>query len=109
MFAISLYLTILVIIHWPLDLPQGHLLGSGSLRRGGVLVEPGWMALIEWGMWGENWRSWSGHGIHRLREVVGVEAPEASGPDCTGGTVPHASPSNVRGEGVELGAGDRGG
>jgi hypothetical protein len=49
-----LYLTILVIIHWSLDLPKGHLQGSGSLRRRGVLTETGWMLLIEWGMWGEN-------------------------------------------------------
>jgi hypothetical protein len=37
----SLYLTILVIIHWVLDLPQGHLQGCGGLRRGGVLTETG--------------------------------------------------------------------
>jgi hypothetical protein len=45
-----LYLTILVIIHWGLDLPQGHLQGGGSLSREGVLMETGWMPLIEWGM-----------------------------------------------------------
>jgi hypothetical protein len=35
----SLYLAFLVIIHGPLGFPQGHLQGSGSLRRGGVLTE----------------------------------------------------------------------
>jgi hypothetical protein len=45
----------------------------------------------------------------RLREVRGVEAPEASGPDFTGVTVPGASSSNVEGEGAELGASGRGG
>jgi hypothetical protein len=51
----SLCLTVLVIIHWALDLPQGHLQGSGSLRREGVIAEmTGWMSPIEWGMWGEN-------------------------------------------------------
>jgi hypothetical protein len=53
-------LTILVITHWALDLPQGHLQGSGSLRRGGVLAETGWMPPIEWGMW-------SGHGVPRIQ------------------------------------------
>jgi hypothetical protein len=33
----SLYLTILVIIQWSMDLLQGHLQGGGSLRRGGDL------------------------------------------------------------------------
>jgi hypothetical protein len=37
----SLYLTILVIIHWMLDLPQGHLQGVGGLRRGGDLMGTG--------------------------------------------------------------------
>jgi hypothetical protein len=44
-----------------------------------------------------------------LREVKGVEAPGASGPEFMGVTAPQASPSNVRSEGVELGAGDTGG
>jgi hypothetical protein len=44
-----------------------------------------------------------------LSEVRAVEAPEASRPDFTGVTVPRASPSNVEGEGVELGTGGRGG
>jgi hypothetical protein len=43
-----------------------------------------------------------------LREVRGVEAPGASRPDFTGLIVPQAFPSNVKGEGVELGAGGRG-
>jgi hypothetical protein len=28
-------------------------------------METGWMPLIEWGMWDENWQTQSGHGIHR--------------------------------------------
>jgi hypothetical protein len=40
----SLYLTILVIIHWALNLPQEHLQGC---RREGVLAETGWMPPIE--------------------------------------------------------------
>jgi hypothetical protein len=46
----SLYLTILAIIYWALDLPQGYLQGGGSLRRRGVLTETGWVPPIEWGM-----------------------------------------------------------
>jgi hypothetical protein len=89
--------------------PSGHLQGGGSLRRGGVLVETGWMSLIEWG-----------HGVITgglrvgmrsigLREVRGVQVPEASGPDFTGATVAQASPSDIEGEGAELGASGRGG
>jgi hypothetical protein len=37
----SLYLAFLVIIHGALGFPQGHLQGSRSLRRGGVLTETG--------------------------------------------------------------------
>jgi hypothetical protein len=44
-----------------------------------------------------------------LREVRGVEAPEASKPDFTGMTVLQVFPSNVRGKGAELGVGGRGG
>jgi hypothetical protein len=51
----SLYLTILVIIHGTLDLPQGTLQSNRSLRRGGVLMEISQMILIEWGMWSEYW------------------------------------------------------
>jgi hypothetical protein len=43
----SLYLTILVMIHWSLGLPQKHLQGGGGLRRGEILTETGWMPLIE--------------------------------------------------------------
>jgi hypothetical protein len=39
-------------------------------------------------------------GYVRPREVMGVEVPEASGPDFTG----VMSPSDVKGEGTELGA-----
>jgi hypothetical protein len=35
----SLYLAFLVIIHVSLHFPQGHLQGSSSLRREGVLTE----------------------------------------------------------------------
>jgi hypothetical protein len=37
-----------------------------------------------------------------LREIRGVEAPEASRPDFTGVTVPQPSTSDVKGQGVEL-------
>jgi hypothetical protein len=37
--SFSPYLAFLVIIHRALDSPQGHLQGSGSLRRGGILTE----------------------------------------------------------------------
>jgi hypothetical protein len=50
-----------------------------------------------------------GTGSIGLRDVRRVEAPEASGPEFIGVTVPHASPSDVRGRGVELGAGGRDG
>jgi hypothetical protein len=43
----SLNLTIWVITHWALGFPQGHLQGSGSQRRGGVLTETGQMPPIE--------------------------------------------------------------
>jgi hypothetical protein len=36
-----LYLAFLVIIHWSLGFHQGYLQGSGSLKRGGVLMETG--------------------------------------------------------------------
>jgi hypothetical protein len=36
-----LYLAFLVIIHGALGFPRGHLQGSRSLRRGGVLTETG--------------------------------------------------------------------
>jgi hypothetical protein len=42
-------------------------------------------------------------------EVREVKAHEVSEPDFTGVTVPHASSSNVKGEGTELGVGDRDG
>jgi hypothetical protein len=45
-----LYLTILVLIYWTLDLLQGHLQCCGSLRISGVLVETGYMPPVEWGM-----------------------------------------------------------
>jgi hypothetical protein len=61
----SLYLTVLVIIYWVSGFPQGHLQSSGSLRRKGVLAGTGSVPPIEWGMWGENWRTWSGFGVHR--------------------------------------------
>jgi hypothetical protein len=61
-----LYLTIRVIISWALGLPQGHLHGGGSLRTGGVLTETS-IQLIEWGMWGENWGTQSGYGVHRIQ------------------------------------------
>jgi hypothetical protein len=67
------------------------------------------MPLIEWGMWSENWQTQSGHGVHRTREVKGVEAPGASRPNFTGVTVPWASPSDTKGKGVELSAGGKGG
>jgi hypothetical protein len=51
----SFYLAFLVIIHRALDFPQGHVKGSWSLRRGGVLMEISQMILIEWGMWSEYW------------------------------------------------------
>jgi hypothetical protein len=44
-----------LMIEWALYLCQGHLQGSGNLKRGGVLAETGWMPLIEWGLRGENW------------------------------------------------------
>jgi hypothetical protein len=50
-----------------------------------------------------------GMGSIGLREVKGVEAPVASGPDLTGVTVPRVSQCNVGGEGAELGASYRGG
>jgi hypothetical protein len=62
--SFSLYLTILVIKHWNLGFPQGHLQGSASLKRG-VLMETGWMPPIEWETWSENWWTQSGHRVHR--------------------------------------------
>jgi hypothetical protein len=57
--------------------------------------------------------STGGLGVHidsiELWEVRRVKAPETSKPDFTDVTVPQASPSSVRGEGAELGTGDRGG
>jgi hypothetical protein len=44
-----------------------------------------------------------------LRVVRIVEAPEASEPHFASVTIPQASPSNVRGGSVELGASVRGG
>jgi hypothetical protein len=101
----SLYLTVLIIIHWALELSQGHLHGGGSLRRGGVHVETCWMPLIEWGIWSENWWTQSGHGVHRIWE--GFEAPWDSGPHFMGVTIPWASPSNVEGKGAEMGTSGR--
>jgi hypothetical protein len=43
------------------------------------------------------------------REVGGVKIPKASGSGFKGVFVPWVSPSDVEGEGVELGAGGRGG
>jgi hypothetical protein len=63
----SLCLAFLVQTQEALGLPQGHLQGSGSVRGGGFLVETRWMPLIEWEMWGENWWTWSGHGVHRTQ------------------------------------------
>jgi hypothetical protein len=50
-----------------------------------------------------------GMGSIGLREVRGVEAPDASRPDFTGTTVPQDSPSGVKSEGAKLGASGRGG
>jgi hypothetical protein len=63
----SLYLTILVIIHLVLDLPQGQLQGDGSLRRGGILTGTGYMSLAEQRMWGEHWQTQSGYRIHKTQ------------------------------------------
>jgi hypothetical protein len=49
-----------------------------------------------------------GMGSIALKEVRGVETPEAYGPDFTSMTVPRASQSNVKGDDVELVAGARG-
>jgi hypothetical protein len=68
-----------------------------------------WLNAIEWGMCSENWWTQNGYEVHRIEEVRGVEAPEASGPDFTGVTVRGASLSNIEGEGAELGASGRGG
>jgi hypothetical protein len=65
--APSLYLTIWVIIHWALGFPQGYLQGSGSLRRGAVLMETGQMPLIEWRLWSKNWQTWSGCEVQRIQ------------------------------------------
>jgi hypothetical protein len=67
MSILLLLFTVLVVIHLDIDLPQGHLQGGGSLRRRGVLMETIWMPPIEWGMWGENWMTCSGHGVHRTQ------------------------------------------
>jgi hypothetical protein len=72
-------------------------------------METGWMHPTEWRMWGENRRLRAEMRSTGLREVRGDEAPEASGPDFTDVTVPLVSPSNVKGEGVELGASGSGG
>jgi hypothetical protein len=37
--SFSLYMAFLIIIHGALGFPQGHLQGSRSLRRGGVLTK----------------------------------------------------------------------
>jgi hypothetical protein len=70
------------------------------LRRGGVLAETDWRPPIEWVRTGV---LRVGMGSIGLREVRGLEAPEASGPDFTGVTVPQASSPNVKGKGAELG------
>jgi hypothetical protein len=62
-----LYVAFLVIIHWVLGFPEEHLQGSGSLRRGGVLTETGSMSPVEWGIWSENQKSESRHGVCRTR------------------------------------------
>jgi hypothetical protein len=49
-----------------------------------------------------------GMGSIGLREVRGVEAPDASKPDFTVMTVPQVSPSDIGGGGVERGTGGRG-
>jgi hypothetical protein len=64
-------LAFLVIIHGALGFPQGHLQGSWSLRRGGVLTVTGWMTLIEWRMWGQHWWTQSGYGVHRTQRGQG--------------------------------------
>jgi hypothetical protein len=51
----SLYLAFLIIIHGALGFPQGHLQGSGSLRRGEVLTVTEQMLSIKWGMWSGHW------------------------------------------------------
>jgi hypothetical protein len=46
----SLYLAFLVIIHGTLGFPQGHLQGSWSLRRGGILTVTSQMLSVKWRM-----------------------------------------------------------
>jgi hypothetical protein len=50
-----------------------------------------------------------GIGSIGLKLVRGVETPETPRPDFTGVIVPQGSPSDVKGEGVELGASGKGG
>jgi hypothetical protein len=50
----SLYLTMLVIMHWALDLP-GSSAGRWESEDGRGLAETGWIPPIEWWVWGENW------------------------------------------------------
>jgi hypothetical protein len=69
----SLYLTTLVIIHWALDFPQGLLQVSGSLGRGGVLTDTGWMLPIGWRVTG---RLGVGLGSIGPRDVRGKLRPQ---------------------------------
>jgi hypothetical protein len=86
-YLFSLYLTILVIIHGTLDLPQGTLQSNRSLRRGGVLMEIGWMPRFNGGCGVSTGRLAVCMGSIGLRKSRAVEAPEASRPDSTGVTV----------------------
>jgi hypothetical protein len=89
--------------------PQGHMHGGGSLSRRGVLTDPiGYSQLNEGGRVRIG-RLGVGMESTRLGEVRGIKDPEAFGSDFTGVTVPQASPSDVKGEEEELGAGGRDG
>jgi hypothetical protein len=78
----------LVIMHGALGLPQGHLQGSWSLSRGGVLMETGQILSIEWEMWVSTGGLGMGTESIGLRGLRVIEPSEASEPDFTGVTVP---------------------
>jgi hypothetical protein len=69
----SLYLIILIIMHWALDLPQGDLHGGvgGGAEEWRVLHRDRLVCLTDWGRWGEHWWTWSGYGIHRTQRGWG--------------------------------------
>jgi hypothetical protein len=45
--------------------PSGASAGQWESEERRVLAETVWMPPTEWGMWSENWQTWSGHWVNR--------------------------------------------